>query len=109
MGSRANERRTPAAEQRIRRKHGAAVSTSRSADTSPDAERIQIELLRRAGETRRFERVRSLTASVVGLSRRALREQMPGASESDGMIRWVALHHGEALAEGVRRRLAEAG
>ena len=102
MGSRANERRTPAAEQWIRRKHGAAVSTSRSADTSPDAERIQIELLR-------FELVRSLTASVVGQSRRALREQMPGASESDGMIRWVALHHGEALAEGVRRRLAEAG
>ncbi|MFN7954090.1 MAG: hypothetical protein U0610_20360 [bacterium] len=78
------------------------MSTSRSADTSPDAERIQIELLR-------FELVRSLTASVVGQSRRALREQMPGASESDGMIRWVALHHGEALAEGVRRRLAEAG
>jgi len=89
--------------------YDAAMHGSRAADTSPDADRVQLELLRRAGETRRFALCRSLTGSVVALSRRALREQMPGAAERDVLIRWVALNYGETLAEGVRRRLDEPG
>ncbi len=76
-----------------------------AADTSPEADRVQLELLRRAGETRRFGLCRSLTETVVALSRRALREAMPGASEDEVLLRWVALQYGDALAEGVRRRL----
>jgi hypothetical protein len=49
---------------------------------------------------------RSLSSTVVALSRRALRERMPGAPEGDVLLRWVALHYGEALAAGVARRLA---
>lgn len=107
MIGRACDRTAAVALQPIRRTYDAVMKTARSADTSADAEQVQIELLRRAGETRRFELLRSLTASVVGLSRRALREQMPGAPESEVMIRWVALHYGESLAAGVRRRLAQ--
>jgi hypothetical protein len=74
-------------------------------DTSPDAERVQLELLRRAGETRRYGLCRSLTESVVELSRRALRERMPGATEREILVRWVELNYGRALADGVAARL----
>jgi hypothetical protein len=80
--------------------------TAHASDTSPDASRVQVELLRRAGETRRFALCRSLTETVVALSRRALREQLPDATEQEVLLRWVALQYGEALAQGVRRRLA---
>lgn len=78
---------------------GAAAS-----DTSLDAHRMQVELLRRASEARRFALCRSLTETVVSLSRRALREQMPDATEREILIRWVTMNDGEAQAEGVRRR-----
>jgi hypothetical protein len=81
------------------------MKAARASDTSPEADRVQMELLRRAGETRRFGLCRSLTEMVVALSRRALRAQMPGASEQEILLRWVALQYGEPLAEGVRRRL----
>lgn len=81
------------------------MSSSPLRDTSAEAERVQIELLRRAGETRRFALCRSLTETVVALSRRALRERMPGASDAEVLVRWVAIHYGERLAAGVARRL----
>ena len=74
-----------------------------------DAERVQISLLRRAGEGRRFQLCRSLTSTVVDLSRRALRDQMPGASEQDVLLRWIALNYGETLAAAVRCRLDPPG
>ena len=76
-----------------------------SPDTSPAAEAVQIALLRKAGEARRFGLCRSLSQSVIALSRRALSEQMPGCDELDVLIRWVELNYGEALAAGVARRL----
>jgi len=81
------------------------VHRARSSDTSPEVERVQLELLRRAGEARRFQLMRSLTSTVVDASRRALSETMPGASEQEVLLRWVEIHYGQALADGVRRRL----
>ncbi len=66
---------------------------------------MRIELLRRAGDARRFALLRSLTSTVVDASRRALRDAMPGASEQEVLLRWVELQYGKVLAEGVRRRL----
>ena len=86
-----------------------AAMRTLSSDTSPEAERVQILLLRKATEARRFEMTCSLSQAVIDLSRRALRERMPGADERDVLIRWIALHYGEALAEGVARRLGRAG
>jgi hypothetical protein len=82
------------------------MKAARASDTSPEADRVRIELLRRAGETRRFGLCRSLSETVVALSRRALRERMPGASEQEILLQWVTLQYGAPLAEGVRRRLA---
>lgn len=72
-------------------------------DTSAAAERVQLDLLRRAGFERRAALTGALSASVVRLSRRALRERMPDATPNEVLIRWVALHYGEELS----RRLAE--
>ena len=66
-------------------------------DTAPSALAVQIELLRAAGPTRRAELTRSMSRTVIDLSRRALRERMPGASETEVLLRWVRLNYGEAL------------
>lgn len=85
----------------------AGVHRARSPDTGPEASRVHVELLRRAGEARRFQLCCSLTETVVALSRRALRDRMPGASEDEVLVRWVQLNYGASLAAGVATRLAE--
>lgn len=78
-----------------------------SRDTRPDAEAVQIALLRRASPARKLRLVRSLTATVVGWSRRAIRRANPEADEREVLLRFVALHYGEDLAAAVRRHLEE--
>lgn len=91
-------------------------------DTRPQAQAVQIELLRRAGATRRSEIALRLSDDVIARSRRALQEQMPGATETEVRLRWVELWYGrdvdivctleqshvEALTELLARALREA-
>jgi hypothetical protein len=56
---------------------------ARSADTDPEAEAVQIELLRRAGPARRAQMALELSAQVIGLARRAIRRSHPKAPESE--------------------------
>jgi hypothetical protein len=79
---------------------------ARSVDTDPDAEAVQIELLRRAGPTRRAAMALSLSAQVIGLARRAIRDSMPGATEEEVALRFVELHYGRELAAELRTFLA---
>ena len=77
-------------------------------DTDPEAERVQLELLRAAGPGRRARMALELSALVISLARRGLRSTLPpGASEEDAALRFVELYYGLELAAGVRRRLAE--
>ncbi len=77
-------------------------------DTDPEAERVQLELLRAAGSGRRAQMALNLSALVILLARRGLRTTLPpGASEEDAALRFVELHYSRELADGVRRRLAE--
>jgi hypothetical protein len=46
-------------------------------DTHPDAERVQIELLRQMTGAQRIAQVRSQTAFVVGLARQAIARGNP--------------------------------
>ena len=62
---------------------------------------MQIALLRRATIAQRIGRMRSLTQTVVFLSRRAIRRANPEASETDVSLRFVALHYGQDLADRV--------
>lgn len=74
-------------------------------DTHPAAERVQLELLRKAGVERRAAITRSLSRTVIALSRRELRARMPDASEEDVKLRWVELNYGPELAARVRAYL----
>ena len=77
--------------------------------TDDRAAQKQIELLRAADPARRLARARSLTASVIGLSRQAIRNRHPGASEREVMLRFVEVHYGKYLADEVHRYLVKRG
>jgi hypothetical protein len=77
-------------------------------DTDPETERVQLELLRAAEPGRRARMALDLSALVIALARRALRATLPpGATDADAALRFVELHYGRDLADGVRRRLAQ--
>ena len=77
-----------------------------SRDTHPDAEAVQIELLRSASVSRRLALMRALSADVITRSRRAIRRRHPDESELEIRLRFVALHYGDELARRVRDDLA---
>jgi hypothetical protein len=79
---------------------------ARPADTDPEAERVQIELMRRAGVGGRVRLAASLTRTVIALARRAIRHSLPDSTEEDVGLRFVELHYGRELAAEVRRYLA---
>lgn len=74
-------------------------------DTRPEAEAIQMELLRRASPARRLSLAFSLSESVCALSRRAIRRANPGLSDDEVGLRFLSLHFGEELAQAVRGEL----
>ena len=74
-------------------------------DTDPAAEKVQVDLLRRAGLKRRFALARSLSRTAMGLSRRAIRRANPEASDQEKLLAFVSLHYGEEIAQAVRRYL----
>jgi hypothetical protein len=77
----------------------------RARDTHPDAQAVQIDLLRRAPLERRAVLARSLSAATIDLSRRALARRMPAATEADLVDRWLGLNYGLDLARRVREYL----
>jgi hypothetical protein len=75
-------------------------------DTDPEAERVQLELFRRASPGRRIRLALSLSRTVMGLSRSGLARRMPDASPEEVGLRFVALHYGSDLADDLRADLA---
>jgi hypothetical protein len=74
-------------------------------DTHPDAEKVQIELLRKATFAQRWAKMASLTAFTVNLSRRAIAEANPGLSQRELDLKFVELSYGRDLAERLRAYL----
>ena len=72
---------------------------TQSADTRPEAERMQIELLRKATGARRFALARSLSHTTIRLSRQALRRVHAGADEASLQRLWVTLQYSQSLAD----------
>ncbi len=72
-------------------------------DTSPEAENVQIELIRRCSVAERFAKVRSLTARTAGLSKRAIARANPDLSPQQLQIKFIELHYGKDLADRVHR------
>jgi hypothetical protein len=79
----------------------------RPTDTDTEAERVQIELLRRASCARRTSLAFSLSRTVIQLARRAIRRAHPGASQAELGLLFVSVHYGDDLARAMRSRLAQ--
>ncbi len=76
-------------------------------DTSPEAERVQIELLRRATAAEKIAQMRSMTAMAVKLSRRAIARANPKLSSREVDLKWVELHYGKELGRDLRNYLSD--
>ena len=74
---------------------------TRAADTDAAADRVQMDLLRAATPARRAALALSLSATVIGLARRALARQDPAATDEEIGVRFVRLHYGREIADGL--------
>jgi hypothetical protein len=74
-------------------------------DTHPDAERVQIELVRQMTGAQRIARWRSHNAMIIGLSRQAIARANPHLNEREVNLIWVEHAYGERLAAELRRYL----
>jgi len=70
------------------------------------AESVQLALLRKAGVARRLATALSLSRTVIGLARAAIRRRCPDLDERQLLLRFVELHYGAGLAEKLRNDLA---
>jgi hypothetical protein len=79
---------------------------TQSMDTSPEAERVQIELIRKASVTKRFTIMQSWSYFLIEANRQAIRKANPNANEIEIALIFVARNYGQALADGLRADLA---
>lgn len=76
-------------------------------DTSPEAEKVQIELLRKAGTAKRFNITLSLSQTAIDLARRALKRANPHLNEFELKILFLSNCYGRELAEKVKTYMVE--
>ena len=74
-------------------------------DTSPEAERVQIEILRRMSVAEKLGRVREWTRMLVRLSRDGLARANPGLDDRELNLLWVEHQYGRDLAVRLRNYL----
>jgi hypothetical protein len=75
---------------------------SQSPDTCPQAEKVQIKLIRESSVSKRVSKVRSLSQTTLYLSRRAIQRTNPFMSKREVDLAFVANHYGENLADSLR-------
>ncbi len=78
---------------------------TQSEDTSPEMERIQIELIRKASPAKIFGLLRSMSQTMIQASRENIRKLHPDASEEELALIFVELYYGKELAELVRTQM----
>jgi len=71
-------------------------------DTHPDAENIQISLIRKATIAKRISRTRSFSQSIIQLSRKAIMRANPKLNERELILTFIAYHYGSELANRLR-------
>jgi hypothetical protein len=77
-------------------------------DTSPEAEAIQLDLLRQMTPEQRILKMCSLSQSVKKMAFDAIRRQHPEYSAEDVRLAFIELNFGKSLADDVRRWTQEA-
>jgi hypothetical protein len=75
---------------------------TQSEDTSPEAERVQIELMRKMSPAKKFGLVRSMAQTMIQASRENIRRLHPNASEEELTLIFIELYYGKELANCVR-------
>jgi hypothetical protein len=76
-------------------------------DTHPDAERIQLDLIRKMTIAERLARAAEWTRMVVNLSRQSIASANPGADARELDLLWVQQQYGAELASRLRQYLEE--
>lgn len=74
-------------------------------DTHPEAEQVQIELLRQMSGAQRIAKMRAHTALAIRLSRQAIARANPLLNEQEVAVLWVEHAYGKDLANAYRRDL----
>lgn len=87
-----------ASRQLLRQRGKVSVMRTQSPDTSPEAERVLIELLRQAPTWRRLQLADRMSSTVRNLSLAGLRARHPRASEAELRRRFADIHLGPELA-----------
>jgi hypothetical protein len=78
---------------------------TQSSDTSPEIERVQVELLRKASPAKRFALMASWSQFIVEVAKQGIRRDYPEASEEEVALMLLARQHGQELADKVRAYL----
>jgi hypothetical protein len=71
-------------------------------DTDPNAEKVQLDLIRRMSVAQRLARARDWTRMVVHLSREGLAKANPGLGREEIDLLWVENQYGRELAGKLR-------
>lgn len=87
-----------ASRQLLRPRGKVGVMRTQSRDTSPEAERVLIELLRQAPAWRRLQLADRMSSTVRNLSLAGLRARHPRANEAELRRRFADIHLGPELA-----------
>lgn len=74
-------------------------------DTPRSVEALHLDLMRRAGPTRRAQLAIQLSTSMIRGSRRAIARVHPELDERAVRLLWVEKHYGTTIAAAVRHRL----
>jgi hypothetical protein len=80
---------------------------TQSTDTHPNAEKVVISLMRKASPAKKFSQVRSLSQTMMQLSRRAIARANPNLDEQEIDLLFVSLHYGKDLADRLREYLGK--
>lgn len=79
---------------------------TQSEDTSSEAERVQIELIRKAPITKRFAIMQAWSRFLIEANKQQIRKAHPEASEEEVSLIFIARNYGQELADKVRVELA---
>ena len=78
---------------------------TQSEDTSPEMERVQIELIRKASIAKSFEIMQSWSQLLIEANKQRIHKDNPDVSEEEISLIFVARHYGQALADRLRADL----
>lgn len=78
-----------------------------TADTSDEALEVQLGCLRRMSSRERIQQTCAMSRRVRNMAMDAIRRRYPNSSDTDVQLTFIELTYGKALADDVRRCIAE--